>query len=210
MAILEVSRVLCEVKTINISKEEADRRHAVSQGHVRAFDVAIHVADGMLAKVSKTLADAIEQLDCEDPARIARRIIFTVIDFDYSIGDYQPEYFADTRRDQHCDATLNSWSSKSQALHPRLLYQCQCVLRTKIAGAGESDQLSDLRLCKRSLCMEYPRRLHVVSTLQRSAASGLENRDIEPTLTIQGASVLAFEREPDIVRGLTNQRGSGH
>jgi hypothetical protein len=120
------ARVLCEVKTINISKEEANRRYATSLGHLRAFSVPIHAAEGMLSKVSHTLADAIQQLDSEDPSRTARRIVFTVIDFDDSVGDYQPEYFADI--DAHLLA--NPIQSAELVFHPaRNLFRRQFIMR---------------------------------------------------------------------------------
>src|SRR5580765_2589561 len=39
-AILDGSRVLCEVKTINISQDEAARRDRVSRGEMRVFNVS--------------------------------------------------------------------------------------------------------------------------------------------------------------------------
>lgn len=87
--------VLCEVKTINISQEEADRRDRVHHGEIRAFDVPAHVTLQMVQKVRSTLERAVEQLDHEDPHRTARRIVFTVLNFDDSVCDYQAEYIGD-------------------------------------------------------------------------------------------------------------------
>ena len=86
--------VLCEVKTLNISKDEAEKRHRVSKGDVIGGKVDVHVGEGFLAKLTSTLAHAVGQLDGRDPQREARRIIFTVVHFDDWVGDYQPEYFA--------------------------------------------------------------------------------------------------------------------
>ena len=94
-AILDRNRVICEVKTINISQGEADRRDRVHHGEVRAVKVPVHITPQLLQKVSSTLEYAIEQLDHEDPQRTARRIVFTVLHFDDSVGDYQEEYIAD-------------------------------------------------------------------------------------------------------------------
>jgi hypothetical protein len=87
--------VLCEVKTINLSQDEADRRHRVHQGEIRAFSVPTHVTPQMLEKVRSTLVHAVAQLDHEDRPRTARRIVFTVLNFDDSVCDYQAEYIAD-------------------------------------------------------------------------------------------------------------------
>lgn len=87
-------RVLCEVKTINVSQDEADRREKTHQGQISATKVATSVTTGLLDKVNATLGHAIEQLDYEDPQRTARRFVFTVLHFDDWVGDYQAEYIA--------------------------------------------------------------------------------------------------------------------
>jgi hypothetical protein len=94
-AMLDGSPVLCEVKTINISQEEADRRDRVHHGEIRAFNVPAHVTPQLLQKVTSTLESAVGQLDHEDPDRTARRIVFTVLNFDDSVCDYQAEYIGD-------------------------------------------------------------------------------------------------------------------
>ena len=55
-AMLDSNRVLCEVKTINMSQVEADRRDRVHHGEIRAFHVPVHVTPQMLKKVSSTLS----------------------------------------------------------------------------------------------------------------------------------------------------------
>jgi hypothetical protein len=91
--------VFCEVKTINISADEADRRRRIASGEIFVTSVASHVGDGFLTKLTATLAHAVEQLDGPDPERKARRLVFTVVHFDDWVGDYQPQYFADI--DEH-------------------------------------------------------------------------------------------------------------
>jgi hypothetical protein len=93
-AVLNGRRVLCEVKTINISADEADCRQRIHQGEVIGRSVPTSVTAQMLAKVTDTLRRAIEQLDREDPKRTARRIVFIVLHFDDWVGDYQTEYVA--------------------------------------------------------------------------------------------------------------------
>ena len=86
---------LCEVKTINVSADEAAKRRRIANGETLAASVPSHVADGFLTKLTATLTHAVEQLDAEYPQRTARRLIFTVVHFDDWVGDYDPEYFAD-------------------------------------------------------------------------------------------------------------------
>jgi hypothetical protein len=93
-AVLDGRLVLCEVKTINISLEEADRRRRLYLGEILAASIMTCVTTQMLDKVTDTLNGAVEQLDCADPNRAARRFIFTVLHFDDWVGDYQAECIA--------------------------------------------------------------------------------------------------------------------
>lgn len=94
-AVRDGSPVLCEVKTINISKDEAGRRQRISGGAMVASATSLHVGEGFLNKLTTTLEHAVEQLDGFDPDRKAQRIVFTVVHFDDWVGDYQPQYFAE-------------------------------------------------------------------------------------------------------------------
>lgn len=93
-AVLDGRRMLCEVKTINVSQDEADRRDRIHRGEMFATEVTTTVTSGLLDKVISTLAHAVKQLDHEDPERTARRIVFTVLHFDDWVGDYQTDYIA--------------------------------------------------------------------------------------------------------------------
>lgn len=92
-ATLEGRRVLCEVKTINISDDEAARRRRVYSGTPVASKVPTELGAQYLSKLSKTLVNAVRQLDAFDPQRAARRIVFCVLNFDDWVGDYYPAYF---------------------------------------------------------------------------------------------------------------------
>lgn len=98
-AVRDGGSVLCEVKTINISKDEAGKRQRISQGAFVATSTSLNVGDGFLKKLSATLEHAVEQLDGPDPERQAQRTVFTVVHFDDWVGDYQREYFA--QMDEH-------------------------------------------------------------------------------------------------------------
>ncbi len=92
-AIQEGRRVLCEVKTINISDDEAGRRRRVYSGTPVASKVPTELGAPYLRKLSRTLANAVRQLDAADPHREAHRIVFCVLTFDDWVGDYHPAYF---------------------------------------------------------------------------------------------------------------------
>ena len=92
-AIHEGRRVLCEVKAINISEDEAGRRHRVYAGTPPASKAHTELGARYLSKLSSTLTNAVRQLDAFDPERTARRIVFCVLNFDDWVGDYYPAYF---------------------------------------------------------------------------------------------------------------------
>jgi hypothetical protein len=84
--------VLCEVKTINISQEEADRRRRIGEGVVIAASVPTRLDEACLGKLTSTLQTAERQLATHDPSRVARRVVCVVLNFDDWVGDYQTEY----------------------------------------------------------------------------------------------------------------------
>lgn len=86
-------RVLCEVKTINISDDEAGRRRRVYAGTPVASRTPSELGLPYLSKLSKTLTSAVRQLDAVDSTHEARRIVFAVLNFDDWVGDYYPAYF---------------------------------------------------------------------------------------------------------------------
>ncbi len=93
-AMLDGRQVLCEVKTINKSQEEAERSQRTHQGEFVARDGSPQVTEAFLGKLSATLEHAVEQLDGLDPERKVRRLVFVVVHFDDLVGLCQPEYFA--------------------------------------------------------------------------------------------------------------------
>lgn len=92
------TRVLCEVKTINVSEEEVERRVRVTRGEIFATGVPNQLTAEMLQKVHATIEHGITQLDGEDQERSARRIVFTNLNFDESLH-WQSEYIA--QLDEH-------------------------------------------------------------------------------------------------------------
>jgi hypothetical protein len=89
----ENRKVFCEVKTINISEDEAAKRRRILSGEVVSSRGLLQLGEGFMKKLSDKLWEAINQLDEQDPERTARRIVFVVLHFDDWVGDYQPAYF---------------------------------------------------------------------------------------------------------------------
>ena len=87
--------VFCEVKTINISDDEAKKRSRMMHGDDSGVSSRSQdVSEGFLRKLSATLADAVEQLDAADSKRQASRMIFTMLHFDDWWRDHQARYIA--------------------------------------------------------------------------------------------------------------------
>lgn len=106
-ATLESIRTLCEVKTINISREEAERRKTGGVGTVEP-----ELDPGLLNKINGQLSTATAQLMEFDNSPKTRRIIFVVINFDERI-ECQSEYraqvqsFIDRTRIEGCKVVIS-------------------------------------------------------------------------------------------------------
>jgi hypothetical protein len=86
-------KVLCEVKTLNISDLEAAKRQTGGGGST--LDL---LDDGFLKKLSSTLSKAKSQMESYDNAEIVKHVAFMIINFDDFLGEYKTEYFAQIDR----------------------------------------------------------------------------------------------------------------
>jgi hypothetical protein len=86
---LNGKNVLCEVKTINPSEAEIDRRKAGRVGS--ATDL---LGSSFLSKLDKTLESAKCQMDSYDANENVKRIVFVVVNFDDNIGEYKTCFYA--------------------------------------------------------------------------------------------------------------------
>jgi hypothetical protein len=91
---LDTRRVLCEVKTINISAYEADRRNTGQGGYI-----SNSLNEQFLKKLESTLSKAKSQMQVYDAGGNARRIAFLIINFDDSFAEYKADYYSQI--DQH-------------------------------------------------------------------------------------------------------------
>lgn len=82
-------RVLCEVKTLGISDDEAARRKAKGAGSTVA-----KLEFGFLNKLTCALLKAASQMKSYDASTDIRRIAFVAIDFDDFLGEYKENYYA--------------------------------------------------------------------------------------------------------------------
>ena len=86
--VLDFIKTLCEVKTINISREEAMARDG---GIVR--EIQAQLGQGFFNKLMSDLTQAKEQLEARDPSKVARRIAYIIINFDDFLAEYKERYF---------------------------------------------------------------------------------------------------------------------
>lgn len=82
------ARVLCEVKTINISDVEVQARH--SPPEVRKAQSQLD--EGFLRKVDCDIAIAKRQLETYDPTQSARHLVYLNMCFDDWVGHYWEDY----------------------------------------------------------------------------------------------------------------------
>jgi hypothetical protein len=85
--------VLCEVKTINISDEEAYARRF---GACRT--ITDQLGDGFFNKLMSDLLKAQRQMKAYDDGENIRRIAYVIIDFDDALGEYKEDYFHEIDR----------------------------------------------------------------------------------------------------------------
>jgi len=93
-ASLEGLPMLCEVKTINVSDEQAERNRRVDRGEIFATHVVPQLPDEFLVnKLTPTLQRATQQLASHDPSRRARWLVYVVLNLDELAFDYDTEQF---------------------------------------------------------------------------------------------------------------------
>lgn len=80
-------KVLCEVKTINVSDDEANRFH---NNDVR--DTVYELPDGFFLKLSCTLDSAVAQMRAYCPESGTRRIAYIIVNFDDRLHEYADHY----------------------------------------------------------------------------------------------------------------------
>jgi hypothetical protein len=83
------TKVVCEVKTINISEIEATRRTRGGVGSTEA-----QVSDGFFNKLTADLRNAKKQMDVYAGSSDAREIVYIVVNFDDSLHQYIDDYKA--------------------------------------------------------------------------------------------------------------------
>jgi hypothetical protein len=86
---LDTRKVLCEVKTINISEQEAKRRNEGQGGYT-----SIYLDEQFLKKVTSALGTAKSQVESYDVGGNSMRIVFLIINFDDSFAEYKADYYS--------------------------------------------------------------------------------------------------------------------
>ncbi len=86
-AVAQKRKVLCEVKTINVSEIEALRRY--NQGAGTSTD---QLSDGFFTKLAFDLAQAKKQMLAYDSDSATRKIVYVIVNFDDSLHEYATLY----------------------------------------------------------------------------------------------------------------------
>lgn len=98
--------VLCEVKTLNISKVQADKNVRLSAGEVVLSDALTSATDGLLRKVREVIEDALNQLAGYDPEHRSRWVVFVAVNSDDSLFEYIDRILG--QLDEHLDSPLSA------------------------------------------------------------------------------------------------------
>jgi hypothetical protein len=83
------ARVLCEVKTINMSEVEATRRTSGAVG-----SITLQLPDGFFRKLTSDIETAKSQMAAYDADNSVRRIVYIIVNFDDNQHQYEDAYFA--------------------------------------------------------------------------------------------------------------------
>lgn len=86
--VLNGMKVLCEVKTVNISDAEANRRQTKGVGFITNL-----LDEGFFNKLRSDLLKAKSQMEVYGGKGDVRRIAFVVLNFDDFLGEYKGDYF---------------------------------------------------------------------------------------------------------------------
>jgi hypothetical protein len=87
-AIENAGKIFSEVKTINISQIEVNRRHTGGVGSTTNV-----LPDALLNKLDATVVSASNQMIAHDLARDVKHIVFIVVNFDDFFSKYKTDYF---------------------------------------------------------------------------------------------------------------------
>jgi len=90
---LDGNPVICEVKTINKSAQEAEAR----QSGASSFTLA-SLESGFFNKLTSDLEKAKSQMACYNNTPGVRHIPFVVVNFDDSLGEYKTDYYEEIDR----------------------------------------------------------------------------------------------------------------
>ena len=97
-------RVLCEVKTMNISQDEVQARH-----EVKVRSIKNQLEQPFFGKLDSIITKAKSQLSAYDPRDEAKHCVYICICFDDLVGHYEDEYLGqiDRHLTDNPDAKVN-------------------------------------------------------------------------------------------------------
>jgi hypothetical protein len=104
-------KVICEVKTINLSKDGALRRQS---NNYSDYDPPM-LEQRFLDKLMCRIADAKEQIEAFDAENQAKHIVYIILNFDGTFGEYKENYFQQI--DQHLCQNANAVSGLEIVFH---------------------------------------------------------------------------------------------
>jgi hypothetical protein len=91
---LDGARVLCEVKTVNVSDEEAVARVSYN----KLITGKVDLEKGFFTKLAKLIQKAKRQMHAYDASSSTRKIVYLVVNFDDLLGDCKIRFFAQLDR----------------------------------------------------------------------------------------------------------------
>lgn len=129
-ASLNDRKVICEVKTVNISDNEIGRRLSKGVTSINNF-----LSEDFMRKLKKIISTAIEQIFSYDDHDTTRKIIFIIISFDDFLDEYKNHYYCQIDKSlvfiNNTDVELVFFNSSS-IFHSELLMANAQVINEKV------------------------------------------------------------------------------
>lgn len=126
-ALLGASRVVCEVKKINISDEEAIARKGGKGRNIRD-----RLEKGFFNKLQSNITTSKDQLMAYDSSPKTRRIVYIVVNFDDILGEYKDKYF------QQIDRFLSELTSEIEIVfrNPTTCFHRAISMKSAVVSNG--------------------------------------------------------------------------
>lgn len=130
-------KVICEVKTINISDDEV-----IARSSIRSINRQRRLDKGFFDKLRHDLIKANKQIECYNAGKASRSIVYIIPNFDNFWGEYKEDYFKQI--DQYlCENVIHGieivFHNQRTAFHMSIIMKYATVVNEEYCGVNQKD-----------------------------------------------------------------------